>query len=94
MPSTKRSTTSGITHVDVNGVEMTPERKRMQRIINRFKHYVATYDSQPGCLDYSDDTFINDMLYGIGVSLRPKRWKWADGYAKFKTFLKGFIGAN
>jgi hypothetical protein len=32
-----------------------------------------------------------DMLYGIGLCLNKKEFEFADGFKKFKTFIKAFL---
>jgi hypothetical protein len=68
-------------------------RKRMKRIVAKMKRYVENYDKQPFYLDYSDDTFIHDMLYGIGISISTK-YEYAPGYDKFRKFLSKYVGSN
>ncbi len=48
---------------------MTKKQKRMQEIVTKFKRYVASYGLCLNYLDYSDKEFIDDMLYGIGISI-------------------------
>jgi hypothetical protein len=62
----------------------TQRQKRMQRVVADFQKYVATYDSEVYSKDYADKTFVNDMLYGIGVALDPEKYKGATGFEKFK----------
>lgn len=66
--------------------EITPAQRRMQDAVAYLKDYMGTYDKQYGYLDYSDDTLINDVLYGLGVALDPRN-KFADGFAAFKKVL-------
>ena len=57
-------------------------RKRMRQIVAEFQKYVATYTDERFYEDYSDATFINDMLYGIGIALDHK-YRGSDGYRAF-----------
>ena len=66
---------------------MTKKQKRMKEIVKKFQHYVSTYDIQRGYIDYSDTTFIDDMLYGIGIAISDD-YKLAPGFQKFKDMLK------
>lgn len=59
------------------------QRKRMRQIVSRMQHYVATYTDQAEFANYSDETFINDMLYGIGCALCGE-YRMADGFSRFK----------
>lgn len=58
--------------------------------MQKFKEYVKTYDAKKDGLD-NDDTIIKDMLYGIGLCLNKKEFEFADGFKKFKTFIKAFL---
>ena len=58
--------------------------------MQKFKEYVQTYDAKKNGLD-NDDTIVKDMLYGIGLSLNKKEFEFADGFKKFKTFIKAFL---
>ena len=57
--------------------------------LKSFKKYVATYKESDAA--GSDEIFIKDMLYGIGVSCDKKKYSMASGYKKFKEFLKSKI---
>lgn len=72
-------------------MKLTKKQKRMRQAVDRIKHYVDTYDTQPGFLDYSDDTFIKDMLYGIGVALDQRKYAFAPGFDEFKRVLKKHV---
>lgn len=60
--------------------------KPMEEIVAAIQKYVNTYDDRPGYKNYSDDMFINDMLYGIGIALDAK-YQFAIGFAAFKNQL-------
>lgn len=66
----------------------TKNKVRMAVIVRTFQEYVNTYSNQRGYTEYSDRTFIEDMLYGIGIAVDEDRYKNADGYAEFKEYLK------
>lgn len=87
-----KSEKDGVKAVCVDeGVKCDAERKQKQERVRiailRLKAYIDTYDKQRGYLDYSDETIINDMLYGIGMALDDK-YMWAKGFAEFKERLK------
>lgn len=65
----------------------TRKQKRMAKIIKTFQEYVASYSNQICCDDYSDETFIHDMIYGVGIAINEKEYTWAEGYAKWKKKL-------
>ena len=49
-----------------------------------FKKYVETYDYTD--FEYNE-TFIKDMIYGIGLAVNGDKFKMADGYKRFEEFL-------
>lgn len=63
-------------------------QKRMKKMVAEFQKYVATYSNQMMYEDYSDATFINDMLYGIGITMNKKEYSYALGYDRWLKFLK------
>ena len=68
------------------------QQKRMRAIVARFQDYVRTYDRQKEYASYSDRTYIEDMLYGIGLSIDPDSYRGASGFDRFKGLLReGFI---
>ncbi len=77
-----------------NGSTKTPPRsraarqRRMQRIVADLQRYAATYSDQQSFADYSDETFINDMLYGIGVALDREKYSFASGFVAFQEDLR------
>jgi hypothetical protein len=66
---------------------MTKSQKRVKLIIEKFQKYINTYSDQLGYLDYSDDTIIYDVLYGLGIALNEKEYKYKSGFDKFKKFI-------
>ena len=58
--------------------------------MRKFKDYVQTYDKKKDGLN-NDDTIVKDMLYGIGLCLNKKDFEYADGFKKFKNFIKAFL---
>lgn len=68
---------------------MTEKNKiRMAVIVRQFQEYVSTYSNQNGYTGYSDKTFIEDMIYGIGVAIDSDKYGTAYGYEAFKSHLK------
>jgi len=70
---------------------MTSKQKRMKKAVKYLQDYMNTYSGQSGYLDYADETLIDDVLYGLGVALGPKRYAFARGFRKFKARLKDHI---
>jgi hypothetical protein len=60
--------------------------KRMERAVAYMKKFMDTYDQQQGYGDYSDETYINDVLYGLGASLSGE-YEFAGGFRKFRALL-------
>ena len=69
---------------------MTKEEKRMEEMVKQFQIYVATYSNQLLYKTYSDETFLDDMLYGIGLTF-GKEHEFASGYEIWKEKLKNFL---
>lgn len=61
--------------------EIVDDIEERKRIVKHFKHYVNTYNED--CF-LTEETFINDMIYGIGISFSEKNG-WFPGFKKFKT---------
>ena len=70
--------------------KLTNKKKRMEKMVKKFQEYVASYSRQPLYKTYSDETFLNDMLYGIGVTFSNK-FEFRDGLFYWKKVLKNFI---
>jgi len=63
-----------------------PELRPMEDIVEKFQGYMSTYHEQHGYGEYTDETFIEDILYGMGVSIDPK-YQFANGLRDFKKVL-------
>ena len=72
--------------------KLTAKQRRMKKAVESLQEYMNTYSNQTGYLDYSDETFINDVLYGIGIALEPEDHQFAQGFRKFlKEKLKKLV---
>ena len=67
--------------------KLNKKQQRVKEIIEKLQHYMATYSDQRGYLDYSDETIIDDVLYGLGIALDEKAHSFFDGYNVFKDKL-------
>ncbi len=67
------------------------QRDRMRKIVDDFQQYVATYSDQHEYVAYSDLTFINDMLYGIGLALDKDRYYSASGFDRWRKRLRDIL---
>jgi hypothetical protein len=56
-------------------------------MVQYLQQYMNTYDHQYGYENYSDFTFIEDVLYGLGVALNPKEHQFANGFDVWKKKL-------
>ena len=68
--------------------ELTQKQKRMKAAMESMANYMATYEEQIGSIDYSDETFIDDVLYGLGVALEPDKHRYANGFDTWKEQLR------
>jgi len=71
--------------------EQAKRRERMREMVAKFQDYVRSYSGQSCYEDYSDTIFLDDMLYGIGLSLQvgtPTDFTGAGGYERFKQKLR------
>jgi hypothetical protein len=57
--------------------------RRMEAAVASFQKYMTTYSDQQCYRSYSDETFILDALYGIGIALDAD-YKFATGFGAFK----------
>ena len=65
--------------------------EKMKKAVASLTEYMRTYHLQPGYEDYTEATFIDDVLYGLGIALDPKQHKYAQGLDVFKTKLRKHI---
>lgn len=71
--------------------KMPARRKKMRAAVAQLQGYVGTYDTQLHYQDYTDKTYVDDMLYGIGLSMQhlmPSDFSGAGGYERFKQYLR------
>ena len=50
----------------------------MDEIVERFQEYVATYKPKNAC--GMESVFVKDMLYGIGLALKPEMYRYGSGF--------------
>ena len=58
----------------------------IDKAIDYMQTYINTYRNQPYYKDYTEATWIEDMLYGLGVSV-SNDYMFADGFHQFKCKL-------
>lgn len=62
--------------------------------VKYLRDYLNTYEDQQGIDDYTVETWIEDILYGLGMSLDPDAHQWASGHAEFKDKLRECLSQN
>lgn len=70
-------------------------KKRMKLVVQYFQGYVRTYSEQDEYQSYSDKTFLDDMLYGVGTALQigtATDYSGPGGYERFKEKLRQHLG--
>ena len=72
----------------------TAKEKRMQKAVKYLTEYMETYDKQLNYEKYSDKTFIDDILYGMGVALDKGKYEYSTGFREFKKVLIKHLTAN
>jgi len=55
--------------------------------------YWGTYAGQHGYADYTDRTFMEDAIYGLGVAINPDEYRFAQGRKRFKDMLREYLVA-
>ena len=63
-------------------------RERMRLMVEYLQAYMSTYDQQYNYQGYTDKTFIDDVLYGLGVAIDPRAHQFANGFDRWKKHLK------
>lgn len=74
-----------------DGEDVKQKRKRMKSMVASLQEYMRTYSQQSGYENYSDAIFIDDILYGLGLSLDCDKYKCAGGFEAFKAFLREYL---
>lgn len=71
------------------------EDKPIEQMHNDLLKYITTYGPmQPGWEKFSRETYILDVLYGLGVALDRERYENADGFRRFMADLELYIRSN
>ena len=71
----------------MNESALSARQKRMHDVVTYLQDYMRAYTNQRYYFDYSDETFIDDVLYGLGVALNPE-YQYGEGFDKFKARLR------
>lgn len=80
----------------MNKREAERAKKAMRAAVARFQKYVATYSDQAHYDEYSQKCYIEDMLYGIGISFCEfgADYTGPGGYERFKQRLREHLGGH
>lgn len=70
------------------------EQVSIKNALASLKEFVDTYDQQTGYESYLTDTFVFDILYGIGVAIDKDKYHGPKGYEKFQQNLRGLLVKN
>ena len=62
--------------------------------VQYLRDYLNAYEDQQGIDDYTVETWIEDILYGLGMSLDPDAHIFAGGHEKFKKKLQEYLEQN
>jgi hypothetical protein len=67
------------------------DKEHMVEAVNNLALYMATYNDQVGYESYSAKIFVDDVLYGLGISLDKEKYQYGQGYREFKKDLMAFL---
>jgi hypothetical protein len=70
---------------------MNESQRKVFKAIEHLKHYINTYDCQYEYINYSEQTIIEDIIYGLGSSLNKVEYSFATGLTKFKQVIYNHI---
>lgn len=77
--------------IDLDKNDPAYSQKRIKLMVQFLTRYMETYDKQYNYEGYSDETFIEDILYGLGVALNPQEHRFADGFDRWKEKLIEYL---
>lgn len=86
-----------IAHAGERQMTKKQQEKRMRAVVAKMQHYVATYSNQAEYASYTDKTFLDDMLYGIGIAMAEHTatdHTGPGGYERFKETLRKHLGSQ
>lgn len=84
----------GPVDVGVRAKRLTKPQKRMRDAVTYMQDYMRTYSDQYGYMDYTDETFIDDVLYGLGVAIDKEKFSFFVGAQAFKQRLREHLDSN
>ena len=71
-----------------------PDEFDIDNAIDYLQKYIDTYKSQQGYKKYTLDTYVDDILYGLGVSISSKHYSFLRGFLLFKAKLQEHMLIN
>lgn len=63
----------------------------IEEAVKSLQKYINKYDKLYKYKNYQDKTFIDDILYGLGIAIDLNKYRYSQGYDKFKEFLREFL---
>lgn len=61
----------------------------MRERVKYLQDYINTYSWQAEYEDYADKTYVDDILFGLGLSMSGAYdYTGPDGYERFKQYLR------
>lgn len=69
-------------------------QKRMKSAVAYMQEYMRTYSELYEFSSYRDETFIDDVLYSLGIALGGDKYKYAKGFDLWKKKLKKHLEAK
>ncbi len=70
---------------------MIKQENNIEEAVKVLQSYINTYPHQAGYKGYALSTYIDDILYGLAISINPDRYSFTNGYHKFKLELKEYL---
>ncbi len=74
-----------------NSTPLKDSNFNIEEALKYFNHYVTTYENQYHWQRYQIETWLDDIIYGLGVSIDPSKFKYNDGFCKFKKLLVNYL---
>ena len=76
--------------------KLTPHQQKMKEIVEKFKEHLQSYTSCDDYLDYSEENFVRDMMYGIGIAINSTKFSTGLGFKRFlrtcwESWIKRYI---
>lgn len=96
LPLSEAWITPGLVPYTLNSFDDERETKRQQirNAVKSLTEYMQNYTKQEHYEDYTETIFIDDVLYGLGISLHPEIYREGRGYEEFKKRLRNHLDRN